>query len=244
LPPTRLADVQRSPHGGLTCHRLTTRRAAEFIRQGESLSLELTAYEMGHCFKLTGIALLAFLAGAPALFAQSQWRYEANQNGVRETFIEQKSVVLGSTCSTRLRFSASQDRVGKGITGVLALEFTVSPMSSIKGFDFEYFHGVGAPVGSQELMRITISKGGKSFVHTLGAGGYLSSYVDDGFVFHAENLARNKQGQVRKVLDQVLQGAESLEVAMIDGKNRAIVLSATFPLAGSKPVVEALLKGI
>ncbi|HSA89886.1 MAG TPA: hypothetical protein VLF42_08325 [Burkholderiales bacterium] len=194
--------------------------------------------------KVTGIALVSLLAGAPALLAQSQWRYEADRHGHRQAFVEQKSVVLGSTCSTRLRFSATRDRVGKGITGVLALEFAVSPMSSIKGFDFEYFHGVGAPVGSQELMRITITKGGKPFVHTLGAGGYLSSYVRDGFVFHAEHLARDKQGQVRKVLDQVLQGAESLEVAITDGRNRAIVLSATFPLTGSKPVVEALLKGI
>jgi hypothetical protein len=71
-----------------------------------------------------------------------------------------------------------------------------------------------------------------------------SQYLDDGFVFIANNLTRNKQGKVRKVLDQVLQGAESLEVAVIDGKDHAIVLSATFPLAGSKPAIEALLKGI
>jgi hypothetical protein len=46
------------------------------------------------------------------------------------------------------------------------------------------------------------------------------------------------------VLDQVLQGAESLEVAIIDGKDHTIVLSATFPLAGSKSAIESLLKGI
>ena len=94
-------------------------------------------------------------------------------------------------------------------------------------------------------MKVTVTKGGRPFIHTLGAGGYLSSaYVDDGFVFHANNLTRNKQGQVRKVLDQVLQGAESLEVAVIDGKDHAMVLSATFPVTGSKPAIEALLNGI
>jgi hypothetical protein len=198
-------------------------------------------HKMAHCFKLTGIAFFSFLVGAPTLFAQSQWRYEVSQYGLRQAFIEQKPIVLGSNCSTRLQFNATQDRVGQGITEMLALEFTVAPMNSIKGFDFEYFHGVGAPVGDQKLMRVTVTKGGKRFVHTLGAGGWL---LDGGFVFGANNLTRDKQGQVRKVLDQVLQGVESLEVAIVDGKNHAIVLSATFPLTGSKPAIEALLKGI
>lgn len=209
--------------------------------------LEFTGHRMAHCLKLTGIALFLFFAGAPALFAQSQWQYELYQHsdsGMRQAFIEQKSIVLGSTCSTRLQFNATQDR-GKDIDGVLALEFTVSPMSSIKGFDFDYFEGPDAPVGAQKLMKVTVTRGGRSFIHTMILSGSLGSeYLDDGFVFEATNLTRYKQGQVRKVLDQVLQGAESLEVAIIDGNNRAIVLSASFPLAGSKPAIEALLKGI
>jgi len=94
-------------------------------------------------------------------------------------------------------------------------------------------------------MRVTVTKGGRPFIHTLSLTGFLSSeYLDDGFVFGASNLTRDKRGQVRKVLDQVLQGAESLEVAIIDGKDHAIVLSAAFPLTDSKSAVEALLKGI
>ena len=198
---------------------------------------------MADCFKLTGIGLFLLFAAAPVAFAQSQWRYEDNQHPPRHAFIEQTSIVLGLTCSVRLQFNATQDN--KHGDGVLALEFTVSPMSSIKGFDFEYFHGVGAPLGDQKLMRVTVTNGGRPFIHTLILTGFLSSeYLDDGFVFEASNLTRDKQGQVRKVLDQVLQGAESLEVAVIDGKDHAIVLSATFPLTGSKPAIEALLKGI
>lgn len=34
------------------------------------------------------------------------------------------------------------------------MEFTVFPISSIKDFDFDYFEGPGAPVGSQKLMRV------------------------------------------------------------------------------------------
>jgi len=202
---------------------------------------------MTYCIKLTGMVFLLFFAGAPTLFAQSEWQYELYQHsesGMRQAFIEQKSIVLGSTCSTRLQFNATQDH-GKDILGAVALEFTVSPMSSIKGFDFEYFEGPDAPVGSQKLMRVTVTKGGRSFIHMLTLTGIFSSeHLDDGFVFIATNLTRNKQGQVRKVLDEVLQGAESLEVAVIYGKNHAIVLSDTFPLTGSKPAIEALLKGI
>jgi len=202
---------------------------------------------MADYFKLTGIAFLLFFASAPTPFAQSQWRYElyhSSPDGMRQAFIEQKSIILGSTCSTRLQFNATQDH-GKHRTGMLALEFTVSPMSSIKGFDFEYFDGPDAPVGAQKLMRVTVTKGGRPFVHELSLGGFLSDeHVDDGFVFATSNLTRNKQGRVRKVLDQVLHGAESLEVAVIDGKDHTIVLSATFPLTGSKTAIEELLKGI
>lgn len=199
---------------------------------------------MVRCLMVTAIALFGALAGAPALFAQSQWRYEVNQHGLRQAFIERRFVVLGANCSTRLQFKATRDRPGKNIAGVVALEFTVSPMSSIRGFDFEYFHGAGAPVGDRKLMRITIARGGRALMYTLGAGGFLSAEVRDGFVFHSENLTRDKQGQVRQVLDQLRQGAESIEVAMIDGKDRTIVLSATFPLTGSKPAIHALLEGI
>jgi hypothetical protein len=198
---------------------------------------------MAHGFELTGIALLSLLAGAPALSAQPQWRYEANQYGHRTAVLDQKSTVLGSNCSTRLEFFAAT-RISKDAIGYLSLQFTVSPLSSIKGFDFEYFHGVDAPVGDQKLMRITVTWGGKSSVHMWSPGGWLSAEVRDGFVFSASNPTRDKQGQVRKVLDEVLEGAQSIEVAIIDGKNHAIVLSATFPLAGSKPAIEALLKGI
>ena len=92
-------------------------------------------------------------------------------------------------------------------------------------------------------MRVTVTTGNSSFVHMLAPVGYLGSeYIDDAFVFAANSLTRNKQSEVRKVLEQVLQDAESLEVAIIDGNNQAIILSATFPLAGSKPAIETLLK--
>lgn len=196
---------------------------------------------MTHCLKLTGIALFWIFAGAPALSAQPQWRYEVNQYGYREAFLEQKSAVLGTDCLTRLEFNAASGD-SKGHIAMLSLEFTVSPIAPIKGFDFGYFEGPDAPAGSQKLMRITVTKGGKPFVHRLSLGGWLSAEVEDGFVFNASHPTRNRRGAVRKILDQVQQGAESIEVAIIDGHNHAIALSATFPLAGSKQAIEALLK--
>lgn len=197
---------------------------------------------MNHCLKISGIIFFAFLAGASTTFAQPRWHYKVDQYGVRRAFIDQKSTVLGSTCSTRLEFHATQD--GPNSTGALGLDFTVSPTTSIKGFDFDYFDGPGAPVGDHELMRITVTKGGKRFVHAVTLVGYFSADVADGFVFETNNLTDNKQGQVRKVLDQMLQNAISIEVAVTDGENHKRVLSATFPLTGSKLVFEALLKGI
>jgi len=191
---------------------------------------------------LTTMVFVSVLAGAPMLFAKGQWHYEINQYKFRKAFIEQTSVVLGSNCSTRLQFNVTHD--GKGSTGMMALEFTVSPITRIKDFDFGYFEGPGAPVEGQKLMRVTVTKDGQPSVHMLRLGGWLSAEVNDGFVFSASHHTRDKQGQVRTVITQVLQGADSIEVAVIDGRNHAIALSATFPLKGSQPVFEALLRGI
>lgn len=92
---------------------------------------------------LTTTVVVSVLAGAPMVLAQGQWHYEVNQVEFRKAFIEQTAVVLGSNCSTRLQFTATQD--GKGSTGMIALEFTVAPISRIKGFDFGYLEGPGAP---------------------------------------------------------------------------------------------------
>ncbi|MBZ0170027.1 hypothetical protein MELA_02889 [Candidatus Methylomirabilis lanthanidiphila] len=191
---------------------------------------------------LTTAVVVSVLAGAPMVFAQGQWHYEVNQVEFRKAFIEQTAVVLGSNGSTRLQFTATQD--GKGSTGMIALEFTVAPISRIKGFDFGYFEGPGAPVEGQKLMRVTVTKAGQPSVHMLSLGGWLSAEVNDGFVFSATNQTRDKQGQVRQIITQILQGADSIEVAVIDGSNHAIVLSATFPLKGSQPVFAALVRGI
>lgn len=93
-------------------------------------------------------------------------------------------------------------------------------------------------------MRVTVTKAGQPSVHMLSLGGWLSAEVKDGFVFSATNQTRDKQGPVRQIITQILQGADSIEVAVIDGSNHAIVLSATFPLKDSQPVFAALVRGI
>ncbi len=192
--------------------------------------------------RLIKIVLVLALIGLPLLTIQAQWQYNANQYGFRKAFVEQRSTVLGSDCYTRLQFNATED--GEGSTGVIALEFTVAPVSSINKFDFGYFEGPDAPVNDQKLMRVTLTGDGNSTVHMLSLSGWFSAEVDDGFVFSATNLTREKQGQVRQILDQLLKVSESIEVAIIDGLDYSVVLSAVFPLSGGKPSFEALLDGI
>lgn len=188
------------------------------------------------------IAIISILSASSYLPAQSQWTYAVNQHGFRKTTLQQPSVILGVNCSTRLEFHCTQD--SKGATGMLALQFTVFPIAPIKNFDFGYFEGPDAPVGGQKLMKVTLSKAGKQTTYSMRLGGWLSGEIEDGFVFSANSKTRDRSGQIRKVLDQVIQGAESIEVAIIDGKNRSTILKTTFPLIGGKASFEAILKGL
>jgi len=189
------------------------------------------------------------LAGASIACARPHWHYEVDRlgdepdNEGRRAFLEQEFTVLGAACSTRLEFSVTQDQ-GPGITGLLNLEFTVSPAQSIDGFDFEYFDGPDAPAREERLMKITVTQGSDHFVHTLYQNGYWSAEVTDGFAFQSADLTRDAQSEVRALLEQLREGAQSLEIAITDGRNHSLVLSATFPLSGSRSVFEALLEGI
>ena len=204
---------------------------------------------MTRYLRSTGIVFLAFLASASTVLAQPQWQYKVDRFGSkpreenRRAAMEQTTTVLGSTCSTRLQFMATQDQ-GEGVTGLLSLEFTVSPAESIKGFDFRYFEGPDAPGGDQKLMRITVTRADKRFVHTFYQAGYWSAEVDGGFVFETSDVTRDKRSPFRKLLNQLREGGQSLEIAVTDGKNPARVISVTYPLSGSKSVFKALLEGL
>ncbi|MBI4912196.1 MAG: hypothetical protein HY823_05625 [Acidobacteria bacterium] len=184
------------------------------------------------------------MALAPPTFlpAQSGWGIQAGPSGLRKASIQQEATVMGAKCTTRLQFTCTQD--SPGAAGVLALEFTVAPITPLKGFDFGFFEGPGAPAGAKGLMRLTVTRAGKPSVHSLRLGGWLSAEVEDGFVFASNQRTRQKTGPVRQVLNQVLEGAETLEVAIVDGRNPSTVLKARFPLAGSGPALRSLLKGL
>jgi hypothetical protein len=63
-------------------------------------------------------------------------------------------------------------------------------------------------------------------------------------IFETDSLIDDKQSPLRKLVDQLLKGADRLEIAVIDGRNGATVFSGSFPLAASRPALAALLKGL
>jgi hypothetical protein len=185
--------------------------------------------------------MVSFLSLQP-LKAQSPWKFTVNQYGLRETYFDGNSVVLGVPCSTRLKFICTQDN--KGTTGYLSMEFTIAPSSKIPGFDFEYFEGPDAPAGGKKLMTITLTQGGRQTKFQGGLGGWFSAEVDDGFVFGSGTPTRTKTGYMRKVVEGILGGAESIEVAVSDGNDPSKVIVVTFPVATGKPSFQALMQGI
>jgi hypothetical protein len=185
--------------------------------------------------------LVSFLSLQP-LKAQSPWKFTVNQYSLRETSFDRNSVVLGVPCSTRLKFICTQD--SNGTTGDLSMEFTISPSSKIPGFDFEYFEGPDAPAGGKKLMTITLNQGGRRTKFQVGLGGWFSAEIDDGFVFGSVTPTRAKTGYMRKVVEGILDGAESVEIAVSDGNDPSKVIVATFPVATGKPSFQALMRGI
>lgn len=49
---------------------------------------------------------------------------------------------------------------------------------------------------------------------------------------------------MRKVINQIIGGAETIEVAVTDGKNPSKVASVIFPVASGRESFKSLLKGI
>lgn len=187
-------------------------------------------------------AVVVGFLSMPATIEKTPWKFSMNQYGIRETYINQKSDVFGIPCMTRLRFTCTQD--SKGATGFIAMEFTVSPFSKIKGFDFGYFEGPDAPGNNKKLMRISLTYKKKQTRFQVSPGGWVSAEIEDGFVFGAGTPTRDKDGYMRKVVEAVLKGAESIEVDVVDGADPSKIIAVTFPIADGKERFQALMRGI
>ena len=141
---------------------------------------------------------------------------------------EQKTMVLGVNCTTRIDIIPS--RKAENTRTVSSLEFTVAPVSSIKGFNFGYFEGPQAPAGGQKLMKVSITRAGKTSVQTLALNGYYSAEIADGYVFETTGSSSGRADVITAMLSEIAQGAESIEVAITNGKDRSTVLSSTFTI--------------
>ncbi len=177
-----------------------------------------------------------------SVHAQEQWKFSVNQYDLRESYIDQQADVLGVPCTSRLKFMCTQDQ--KGATGYLSMELTIAPYSKIAGFDFEFFEGPDAPVGGKKLLSITLAKAGKQIRFQESLGGWVSAEVEDGFVFGAGTPTKNRNGSMRKIINQMIGGTETIEVAVTDGKKPSRVVSVIFPVANGRECFNALLKGI
>jgi hypothetical protein len=113
---------------------------------------------------------------------------------------------------------------------VSSLEFTVAPVSAIKGFNFGYFEGPQAPAGGQKLMKVSITRAGKTKVQTLALNGYYSDEIADGYVFQTSGSSSGRADVITATLSEIAQGAESIEVGITNGKDHSTVLSSTFAI--------------
>lgn len=191
--------------------------------------------------KFLSLAIVAFFS-VPSLMAQEHWKLSVNQYGLREVWADSKSVILGVPRQTRLHFMCTQD--GKGSTGYLSMHFMFSDSSNISGFDLGYFDGPGAPVGLKKLMTITLIKAGKRTRFQVGLSGTGTSDLKDGYTFETGTPTKNKNGYMRKVVSEILTGAESIEVAVVDGHDPSKAITASFLLMGGRECFEGMMKGI
>lgn len=141
---------------------------------------------------------------------------------------EQTNEVLGASCKTRLEIIPS--RKAERSRTLSVLEFTVAPASSIKGFNFDYFEGPKSPAGSHQLMKVSITRAGKTSVHQFGQNGFYSGEIADGFVFQTVGSSSGRADVITALLSEIARGAESIEVAITNGKDRSTVLSSTFAI--------------
>ncbi|MGA3085921.1 MAG: hypothetical protein ABSE95_14180 [Thermodesulfobacteriota bacterium] len=190
------------------------------------------------------IAAAIMLFGPQSSPAQDNWKYSVNQYDLREVSTEQKLTIFETPCIARLKFICTQDSRDKSATGYLSLEFTISPASKVQGFDFGYFEGPDAPVGAKKLMKITLIQGEKRSSFQVPLNGWLSAEVDDGFTFGTGTPTRNKIGYMRKVVEAILAGADSIEVIVFNGPHRNKSIAAIFSVAADRLHFKAMMQGI
>lgn len=178
------------------------------------------------------------------LHAQGNWKYSVKQNNIREIYTEQKMAILGTPGISRLKFICTQDSKDKQATGYLSLEFTIFPASKVQGFDFSYFEGPDASAGTKKLMRITTIQREKRSSFQIPLNGWWSAEVEDGFTFGTDTPTKNKFDYMRKVVDAIIAGADSIEITVFNGQQKKKFIVAVFPVAADRMHFQTMMQGI
>ena len=153
-------------------------------------------------FILVGHTTLSLLLAAVTGSA-AEWRYERDDNGVRQATIEASGRGPGTTVEANFRLFCSP-----GKRGGLFLEGEVSDADSITGFNFADFEGPDAPFGENRLATLTLrSAGGPVTVRSAGAGWYSDA---NRFKFSVglDHLSAGDKAKVRKALRGDMRAVE------------------------------------
>lgn len=175
------------------------------------------------------IAAMTMLFSLHCKKPQNTWHYSVNPYGLRELYTDVTSDILGTSCVSRLKFILADDKEGGPGEACLSMEFTVSPCSKIKNFNFKRFEGPYAPTAGKELMMIILSRGNNKKIFRVSQSGWLSAEVKDGFTFGNSARANNKNSTLRKIIEGILKGKETIDITVSETYSGAAV-SSTFPV--------------
>lgn len=180
------------------------------------------------------------------VYSQNNWHYSTDKNDLRQMYMEQSIKVFGQACTGQLRFICTQDdkNYPDDISGALSMEFTIYPVSKIKNFNYMGFQESEYPAKNKDLIKITLINNKKRTEFKAPLGSWWNGYIKDAFTFGYSTLTKDKSGNMRKILDQILSGAQTIEITVYNKTDQQKFITASFPLASGKKQFQALMKGI
>ena len=198
--------------------------------------------------KLRALGLSVWLAlGAlsPVCAAEPNgWLFDMGsiQSPLKSATLVQQTRVLATPSTARLSFNASSGDAATKATRMMSISLTLEPAGQLTSFDFDAFEGPGAPASKRKLMKVAVYANKRPpAVFWLNAAGWYSADAQDAFVFSHSHEVADPKGAVRDVLTRLAQGAQRIEVSVLDSRNRAVALSASFDVEQNQAGFKALL---
>lgn len=183
---------------------------------------------------------LALLAGLPARAQNTdeRWSPVTRQYNTVEMTYRAVAPLMDRKVPIALRFWCNSTR--KGGVGGLGLEIVVGDYEALAPFDFLAFEGPDAPAGGQKLVHVAMRRSGKPPVAvTTAVNGWISP-DPPGFAFGVPGLVTERTSPGKSILSTLADGADALEVAITDFRDRTRTLQLGVPVAGHRAEFQAL----